>query len=256
MNQPKPSTRWGRLIGAISLVLFTTLGSSPAQAGWFDWLLGRSPVSGTPTGRRTGGGDRSGSCPKSNTSLTALAPLYKAKDGQQFILGSTVSTHPTLWFYLPYEINENRPAELRIEERQNTYRLDRTIVTLTKAPAGVIGVPLPPDQVAPLKVGEPRYFTFVIRCDPKDSSANKFVGISVERVPLSPALRNQLETASPNEQVNLYGNAGIWFETLTIVAQSLQRSPADSKLRTIWTQFLKDFNLPPREPHLLGSTSN
>ncbi|MGA7932216.1 MAG: DUF928 domain-containing protein, partial [Kovacikia sp.] len=175
MSQCKKSSQRLSLIGTIVLTFSLVMHPSSAQAGWFDWLLGSSPVTGTPSGRRTGGGDRSGSCPKSASSLTALAPLYKGEDGEHFILGSTVSAYPTLWFYLPYSVTETRPAELRIEEHQGQYIFDRTIATITQASVGVIGISLPPGKIAPLEVGEPRYFKFVIRCDPQDSSANKFV---------------------------------------------------------------------------------
>ncbi|MGA7937908.1 MAG: DUF928 domain-containing protein, partial [Kovacikia sp.] len=162
--------------------------------------------------------------------------------------GSTVSAYPTLWFYLPYSVTETRLAELRVEEHQGQYIFDRTIATITQASAGVIGISLPPGKMAPLEVGEPRYFKFVIRCDPQDSSANKFVSITVQRIPLSPLLQDQLTRASFQEKVKLYGNAGIWFETVTTVAEGLQQSPTDSTLRPIWTRFLRDLNLPPRDP--------
>ncbi len=202
MKQFNQFTQRLKFIGVITIILSLVLHPSKAQAGWFDWLFGSSPVSGTPSGRRTGGGDRSGSCPKVNIPLTALAPLYKTKDGNQFTLGATASKFPTLWFYLPYQITEARPAELRVEERDanQDYIFDKTVLTLTNASPGIVGIRVPQNAVSPLPINGQHYFTFVVRCDPSDSSTNKFVSVSVERIPLTSALVTQLKTATPKSR--------------------------------------------------------
>jgi hypothetical protein len=246
MKQFNQFTQWLKFAGVITIIFSLVLHSSTAQAGWFDWLFGSSPVSGTPSGRRTGGGDRSGSCPKVSTPLTALAPLYKTKDGNQFTLGATVSEFPTLWFYLPYEISKTRPAELRVEEHDSNqnYIFDTTILTLTNASPGIIGIRVPQNAVAPLSINGQRYFTFVVRCDPSDSSTNKFVSVSVERIPLNSALMTQLKTSPPKQQAALYETAGIWFETVTTLAELIQKSPGDRSLQASWVRLLKEANLP------------
>lgn len=54
---------------------------------------------------------------------------------------------------------------------------------------------------------------------------------------------NQLEKASPRDAWRVYGQAGIWQETLTTLAQLRRANPNDSAVAAEWEDLLKEVGL-------------
>jgi len=243
-----PLPRRLALTGAIALILGNLLAPAPAQAGWWwppSWFA-KSNNWGPPSGNHTGAAQRSGSCPKVDMPLTALAPSYRAADGQQFVLGATASDYPTLWFYLPYSISAlptgdtaatkgKLSAELRIEEQNEKTKefTQRTVLTLPETRPGVIGVRVPATE-PPLEVGKTYHWLLVVRCSAEDTSANQFTEVSLHRVQPPVAIA----TPSPKQQLDFYTQNGLWAETMNL-CDRLRHSPGDKELSAAWSQTIQ-----------------
>lgn len=204
------------------------------------------------TGRASvtrGAATRSGTCAPVPLPLTALVPTYTLTTNQVMGVQQTTSAYPTLWFYLPYELTPERPAELRLElPTTGDYVTQRTVLRLTEAKPGIIGIQVPMTE-APMQVGQRADWTLVVQCDPRDFSANKFVNLSVQRIAVTKALQQQLAIAAPIDQVAIYTSAGIWENALTTLATLRQQSPNQSELATDWSQLLGAINLPEALTH-------
>lgn len=192
-----------------------------------------------------GAATRSGSCPAVATPLTALVPTYTLAGGTVIGLQQTVDPHPTLWFYLPYDLTGDRPAELRLEQAAQgpRYVTQRTVLRLTGVKAGIIGVQVPETEPA-LEVGATANWTFVVLCDPEDASSNKFVNLSVQRVELRRSLQRQIKGSSGVDRVDLYSRAGLWENALTTLASLPREAASNHELATHWADLLTAIGVP------------
>ncbi|KAM3108648.1 DUF928 domain-containing protein [Phormidesmis sp. 146-33] len=200
------------------------------------------PSSAPAAGRRRGAAIRSGTCQAMNPPLTALIPLYQTA-GSSFLVSTTTAEYPTLWFYVPYAITPDRPAELRRDDPDPTdrnYVQQQTVLRLTNAPAGVIGVRLPATE-APLKIDQSYHWTFVVLCDRQDASTNQFVSGAIVRLTAQSSLMQQIQQTG--QQSRLYTQAGFWEDAVTTLADLKRRSSNDSQLTAEWTALLKTVDL-------------
>ncbi|NJR66226.1 MAG: DUF928 domain-containing protein [Leptolyngbyaceae cyanobacterium CRU_2_3] len=119
------------IAGAIALTLTGLLVSAPAQSqnapgdapdrrhsGGATYIKFKPPtlgntLSNAPGGRQRGGGSR-GDCPLITQPLTALAPETVAGA----VGGLTTEDHPTFWFYVPYALTDEHPAEFVLLDEQ------------------------------------------------------------------------------------------------------------------------------------------
>ncbi|NJR49966.1 MAG: DUF928 domain-containing protein [Leptolyngbyaceae cyanobacterium CSU_1_3] len=203
------------------------------------------PPSSPATNRPRGASIRSGTCQATNPPLTALIPVEQTLEGNPIVLGTTTSEYPTLWFYLPYAITPDRPAELRREDPDPTDQASvqqRTVLRLTGAPAGVIGLRLPPTE-PPLAINQFYNWIFVVRCDPQDASTNQFVAGSIVRLAVTANLSQQVARSDPNRRSQFYAEAGIWQEAIAALVELRRRSPNDSNLAAEWANLLQSADL-------------
>ncbi|UBF25622.1 DUF928 domain-containing protein [Kovacikia minuta CCNUW1] len=201
-----------------------------------------------PRGTRLGG-RRGGSCQPNSASdrqVVALAPEIDVPQNSNVSVkapsGQTSSDHPTLWFYVPYtrlDVLTVKTVEftLNVEEGDRTTPY-RTKVNLPEKP-GVIGVQMPPNFPA-LKIDQWYTWSFSVICnDSTDSDRAEQVTGLIQRVALAPAVKQQIETASPQEQVRLYAENGIWFDALTTLGELRRANPIDSTLQEAWSRLLE-----------------
>lgn len=185
-------------------------------------------------GRRTEAGSRG--CEDMNKplnssqkQLTALVPVYS---GSELVLGATTAPAPTFWFYIPYKPPFSGKFVLQDKDGKLVYQTD---VRLPETP-GVVSLSLP-KGVAPLEIGKPYHWFLKIYCKAQQPPA--FVEGWIQRNSLNPALKSQLEKATPRDRVALYAANGIWFEALSTASELRRRDPKD----TSWTALLQAIGL-------------
>jgi hypothetical protein len=203
------------------------------------------PSRGISSGRRGGGASRSPcSVASSALTLTPLATftpqtLSSRQKGEVDYWGLTVSQHPTLWFYVPYENGAAHPAKfvLQDDDENNIYQGD---ITLPAKP-GIVSVSL---AAAPaLEVGKPYQWFFKIYCTKNSSDAPVSVQGVVQRVTLNSTIEQQIKAAPPRQKINLYAQNGIWFDALNTLASLRLTNPEDPTLATDWANLLQSVAL-------------
>lgn len=187
----------------------------------------------TPSGNRATGSR--GDCPTTEIPLTRLVGSKS--------LELTVSDRPTFWFYVPYTAKEASYGEFFLQDREGN-DLYHARVKLSKSP-GVVGFTLP-HRVAPLRSEQQYSWYLTISCPQKQRAPSQFpspafITGQVQRIKLTSELKNRLATAkTPLDKVNLYAQNGIWYDTLTELANLYLTQP---QLASIWADLLKDVGL-------------
>ncbi|MBD2510918.1 DUF928 domain-containing protein [Nostoc muscorum FACHB-395] len=181
--------------------------------------------SGNSTPRSSiGGGTRGKTAP-----LTALVPPTKQ--------GRTVLASPTIFVYLPPVGAETVFFSLQDEDGNPHYS------TILKVPpdGGVVSITLPP--AAPPLVIDKNYLWYFAPIEPGGilRPDNYSVTGWIKRVK---ATFNEQELASsPVELATKYAEAGVWYDTLKILAAAKRSQPNNKAFATEWHDLLKQVGL-------------
>lgn len=226
-------------IALSSMPLLPVWAQSTAPFGELNFIPPHPPDLGRPPGNLRGGGTR-GNCPDVTTELTALAPTLEAlsQDSSPTVWGLTTDAHPTFWFYVPYDLTLDRPGEFVLLDDQNNYVYQTSVITPAQT-AGVISVALP-DSTPELEAGKMYSWVFLIYCEADNPL---FTRGGIQRAPLSSDLAAQLEQATPEAQVRLYAQNGVWYDALTQLATLRQENPNDAAIATDWQNLLHSVGL-------------
>lgn len=205
------------------------------------------PTSGTPTGRARGAAGRGSSC-GFQLPLTALAPAVEKNVGKgkaTYVWGQTIAAHPTFWFYLPTASSSLRSVEFVLQDDLDN-DIYRSTVNLPAKP-GIIGVQLPSTK-PPLSLDR-NYHWFLktemtVSCNRQNPTVLKdSVEGWVRRVSPTNAIAKQLETATPQQQIDLYAQQGLWYDAIATLAQQRLQQPEDATLKANWNGLLQSANL-------------
>jgi hypothetical protein len=192
--------------------------------------------------QREPGGTRGNDCTAGEAPLTALLPGTSTP-------GLTTAASPTFFFYLPENSAEGAEFVLYDEKSEAIYEKQVTVPTTE----GVVSISIPTDPEVPeLKVESNYYWTFALVCDYDDRATDEYVQGQIQRVELSPDLTTEIENATVRDRVALYADAGIWYDTLTTLAQLRRENPTDPLLERNWVDLLQSVGLDKiaREPLL------
>ncbi|GAB1541271.1 DUF928 domain-containing protein [Scytonema sp. NUACC21] len=200
------------------------------------------PDRGAPGNR--GEGASRGECVATDVPLTALVPSYEQRlnqDGGERITqvwGLTSLEQPSFWFYVPYKKSFIQAIEFVLQNKSNK-TIYRTNVSIPSTP-GIIRVPLKDTPVS-LETDKGYHWFFKVRvaCNPKQTETLDYVEGWIQRVNLDTASRVGLKEASPYQQAEIYALKGIWYDTITILAELRLASPQDSALVEEWKNLLK-----------------
>lgn len=180
-------------------------------------------------GRREGGGTRGGILIQ-GTPPTALIPSSN--------LGTTLSGHPTFYFYVPIETAGLNAELVLLDNEGNT--LYQAIAPLPSQ-EGIVRVPLPSDVTLEPERLYQWFFSVVVSED--DPSANIILSGWVRRVPENPELMQQLAAIAPSERPAAYADAGLWYEALNSLAELHQSNPTDPTVQSQWEALLRSVDL-------------
>jgi hypothetical protein len=186
-----------------------------------------------PSGRQRGGASRTGNCPEVAQPLTALVPAQNDS-----VIGLTTAAQPTLWFYVPYVLNADHPAEFVLLDEGNRYVYRTTLANASTESTGIVQISLP--ETVTLEPDKLYRWAFTVNCG-IDSSVFTIGGI--QRVTIDSPLSMQIEQATGLDQVSLYAQNGIWFDALTGLANLKQENPTDAAIATEWENLLRSVGL-------------
>jgi hypothetical protein len=178
-------------------------------------------------------------------------PEYKQVFGKGEITkvwGTTTETHPTIWFDVPYPASNIKSMEFILkDDARPANEIYRTALTPPATP-GIIGVSLPTSAPS-LKVGTSyEWFLKVnFQCDAVASTSEQIHGW-VQRVTPNAALIGQLKQLSPQQQATLLAENGLWYETVTTLAQFRRTNPQDASLTNAWNLLLQSVGLQTLSP--------
>ncbi|MGK7891849.1 MAG: DUF928 domain-containing protein [Leptolyngbyaceae cyanobacterium] len=204
--------------------------------------------------------------------LTALMPVYElavipdhesgdspSSDDQvvESVWSYTTQDYPTFWFYLPHELagktevlfvlQEQLTLERQAPERQTPERQTPEGQALNAEPEtilntlhietfypttspGLVRITIP-DAIAPLAVGRDYKWSFQVYCQANPDDPD-FVEGWIYRIDLDRESVAQFQTATPEEQVQIYASGGIWQDALAIsMQQLLEQEVIDSEDR-------------------------
>jgi hypothetical protein len=192
------------------------------------------PKDGQPDDSAGGASRDSGICPQDAKAVgSPVTPLMPANRH-----GLTVEDHPTFFVYVPQ--TSAQKALFVLKDKNEDYYYNKTL-SLPRT-AGIISFTLPTDARA-IEIGKRYQWSFVMICGEEIRPDSPGVKGQIQRIEPSQALLSQLKNVSPLERAALYGKNGIWFDTLTSLAQLRREQPGDSTLRANWEELLRSVGL-------------
>jgi len=215
----------------------------------FRWTKPPGGLSGIP-GRITGMGSRD-LCPAVEHPLRALVPFQERNLPSEInkasisyssmdVWGLTTNQYPTLWFYVPYTKEIADVSAEFVLQDISEHEVYKTAVSLPTKP-GIISVTIP-STALPLEINKNYRWFFKVSCSGKQS-VPVYVEGDIQRVQLNPSLEKQLAASQPREKIMIYAENGIWFDTLTLLAQLQKSHPHDAALISDWQSLFKSINV-------------
>lgn len=180
-------------------------------------------------GRREGGGTR-GDLVFQGVPPTALIPTSN--------LGITMSTHPTLYFYVPIETAGLNVDLVLLDSEGNTvYEIRAPLPTQE----GIVSIPLP----AHVNLEPERLYQwfFAVEVSADEPSSNIILNGWLRRAPENPEFVQQLATLTPQDQASAYTYAGLWYEALHSTAELRRADPGNAAIEAQWQALLEMVDL-------------
>ncbi len=182
-------------------------------------IQGKPPVDDRPDDREPlGSRTPTGGCEKmdNSTSFTPVLPVTGEKLADDRFSGSTLTGHPTFWFYVPYKASTIAGASFSLVNQETNTEFYSTDLNLPKTP-GFIKISIPIKQ-KPLDKNKLYKWEFTIYCDKNDFSLMVYNKGLIQRVDIA-SLEAQLKTATLDERINLYIKNKIWYDVSTELVQ-------------------------------------
>jgi hypothetical protein len=111
-----------------------------------------------------------------------------------------------------------------------------------KGTPGIVKLSVP--TTVSLQPDQSYKWKFSVLCGPDNEQVGGYVEGSIERTQLNSQQKAQLARAKdPLQQAEVYAQARVWQETLTLVSQLRQNRPNDSKIVEAWNELLESVDL-------------
>ncbi|MEB3339238.1 DUF928 domain-containing protein [Okeania sp.] len=170
--------------------------------------------------RKRAGGSRGPCSPiiteKLGIGLTAVMPENN--------IGTTVSSHPTVYLYVPKTNKQNAEFVLYDLTNENIDPIYETNISLPQS-AGIIKVNLP--KTVELQPDNTYVWYFGITCDPDKPSLDYYIQGWLQRTSLTSEVKVKLQKLEENplEKAKLYAELSVWSETITTLEKSRSAYP-------------------------------
>jgi Domain of Unknown Function (DUF928) len=83
----------------------------------------------------------------------------------------------------------------------------------------------------------------VLNCDTEDGMVNPEVSGWIQRVALSPSLEKRLAATPLRDRPQVYAQNGLWFDTLSALANQRCEAPGNARLIKDWKDLLTSVKL-------------
>jgi hypothetical protein len=165
-------------------------------------------------------------------------PLTQITGGDRLDL--TTREHPTIWVYLPYSTENASVGEFSLQDEED--EVYRTQFVMPSSP-GVVGIAVP-TTLDELELGKRYRWYIEVECPSTvaggQSEPATLTG-TVQRITRSADLDRQLQTATTAVQrASTYANQGIWYDTITELAQLRLQEPDNARVAQLWIELLSD----------------
>lgn len=192
------------------------------------------PPQGTKPEHTVGGASRGEQCPSNSQEpglpITALLPTNSRS--------LTVKSRPTLLVYVPER--SATKALLAVRDADENYDYQTTISIGDRA--GIVSLDLPDDAPA-LEIDREYKWSLILMCDGKLRPDSPVVQGDVMRVVPDRRLTHKLAQADLYESAVIYGDAGLWYDTISSLAQLKTSNPKDLKIVSNWEGLLNSVGL-------------
>jgi hypothetical protein len=188
------------------------------------------PKVGKPRGRI--GGGRRGPI-GAEAELHALVPDH---------VGQTASAQPSLYWYLAEPPADGAALELTLIDSTSIdplldVRLDPpTRAGLQRVRLAELGVTLEP--------GQEYQWSIAVVPDPEDHSKDVVASGWIERVATPDGMQARLDAAGAEGAASVYGEAGLWYETLDAACERVRANPESAAYRQRLAALLEQVGLP------------
>lgn len=218
-------------IGAQAQSIDTTSGDSfPSNA--IASVTFDPPGNGKPKDTVGGASRDAGICPQDAVNPgPAVTPVMPSNEQ-----ALTMAEHPTFFVYIPQTTAQK--AMFVVRDDNEDYYYKTTLPIPTKA--GVISFKLPADAPA-LKSGKNYKWSFVLMCSAEIRPDSPWVEGEIQRI--EPNSGRTLDNLSPLERAAIYGKNGIWYDTITSLAEERRSQPDNVTLAANWENLLKSVGL-------------
>jgi hypothetical protein len=173
------------------------------------------PLRGAPGGR-VGGGTRG--IGEQLVTLFVLAPNH---------VGLTIQEQPTLYWYLSKSTNLPIEVTIIIEEATHPILEKRILLPVR---SGIHPLRLKDFGLRFSTGTQYRWFLALVP-DPDRRSRDIVAGGIIERIETPEDLRKKLVQADKRAAVQIYAEAGIWYDTLMAISELIEANPNDTVLR-------------------------
>jgi hypothetical protein len=129
-------------------------------------------------------------------------------------------------------------AEFMLLDAQQNYAIARPIRVMLPETGGLVRFTLP-ETATPLAPNQRYNWYFSIICDAEEPSRNPSVSGWIQRTVADANLALELQTAPKLLRYRVYGEGGIWYDTLASLADQYQ----DQTIQPLWSRILATYDL-------------
>jgi Domain of Unknown Function (DUF928) len=146
--------------------------------------------------------------------------------------GETIGNKPIFWFYTSVQFTS---VKFSLRNEKGLEKLYETTVPMGSEP-GVFKFRLP-DDAPDLEVDRIYRWNIQASCNSSSEQSLNVNGVIVRRS--NSELQAKIESASPEERVNLYAENGFWFDTLEELAKLRCAEPENPDFAADWASLLE-----------------
>ena len=156
-------------------------------------------------------------------------------------IGLTLTESPTFFAYVSPNSTEVE-FTLQADDEKGT---EVYTTTFKVEKPGIIEVSIPDkgSRKTSIEVKKRYKWWFSVACDPDERAGDYYVVGFVKRIEPQETLKNDLANPDPMARAIAYAKNGIWYDTLTTLAQMRRQAPDDPMLKAEWTELLKSQKL-------------